>query len=115
MNCTPITARPGWRRWMPCWQPAIRTFCQQQLQAESGLRPNRVEEVYLFGTDQRDIWVDVTATFKRKMVAITCRASQLVGLRDLALKMSYCKQGYAQEHGVTCVEVFKALHPFCDT
>lgn len=90
-------------------------FYPQQLQAESGLRPHRVEELYLFGTDQRDTWVDITPTFERKMAAIACHASQVAGLRDLALKMSYCNQGYAQGHGMTYAEVFKVLHPFCDT
>jgi len=90
-------------------------FYPQQLQAEFGLQPHRVEEVYLFGTDQRDTWVDITATFERKMAAIACHVSQVVGLRDLALKMSYCNQGYAQGHGYTYAEVFKVLHPFCDT
>ncbi len=90
-------------------------FYPQQLQAAPGLQPHRVAEVYLFGTDQRDTWVDITATFERKMAAIACHASQVVGLRDLALKMSYCNQGYAQGHGYTYAEVFKVLHPFCDT
>jgi LmbE family N-acetylglucosaminyl deacetylase len=90
-------------------------FYPEQLQEEPGLQPQRVEEVYLFGTDQRDMWVDITATFERKMAAIACHASQIAGLRDLALKMSYCNQGYAQGHGVTYAEVFKVLHPFCDT
>lgn len=90
-------------------------FYPQQLRAAPGLQAHRVEEVYLFGTDQRDTWVDITATFERKMAAIACHASQVVGLHDLALKMSYCNQGYAQGHGYTYAEVFKVLHPFCDT
>ena len=90
-------------------------FYPLQLQGEPGLQPHSVEEVYLFGTDQRDTWVDITATFERKMAAIACHASQVAGLHDLALKMSYCNQGYAQGHGVTYAEVFKVLHPFCDT
>lgn len=90
-------------------------FYPEQLQEGAGLRPHRIEEVYLFGTDQRDIWVDITATFARKMAAIERHASQVIGLRDLALKMSYCNQGYAQGHDATYAEVFKVLHPFCDT
>ena len=90
-------------------------FYPLQLQGAHGLQPHRVEEVYLFGTDQRDTWVDITATFERKMAAIERHTSQVASLRDLALKMSYCNQGYAQGHGVTYAEVFKVLHPFCDT
>ncbi len=90
-------------------------FYAEQLQGDPGLQPHRVEEMYLFGTDQHDTWVDITATFERKMAAIACHASQVAGLHDLALKMSYCNQNYAQGHGVTYAEVFKVLHPFCDT
>ena len=84
-------------------------------QLVSGLQPHRVEEVYLFGADQADQWVDITATFERKMAAIACHASQVAGLRDLALKMSYCNRGYGEGHGYIYAEAFKVLHPFCDT
>jgi LmbE family N-acetylglucosaminyl deacetylase len=80
-----------------------------------GLKPFRVEEAYLYGSDQADVVVDVTTTFERKMAAIKCHRSQVEGLRDLALQMSHCNRGYGQKHNYTYAEVFKVLHPFCDT
>ncbi len=39
-------------------------------QLTKGLQPHRIEEVYLFGTDQPDVWVDITATLEVKLTAI---------------------------------------------
>ena len=88
-------------------------FYPEQLADSIG--PHRVEKVYLFGTDHADEWADITTTFEQKMAAIECHRSQVTGLRDLALKMSYCNQGYGDGHGYTYAEAFKVLHPFCDT
>jgi LmbE family N-acetylglucosaminyl deacetylase len=88
-------------------------FYPEQLQ--EGLSPHRIEEVYLSGTDAPDEWVDITATFERKMRAIECHASQITSLRDMALQMSQCNRGYGAERGYTYAEAFKVLHPFCDT
>jgi LmbE family N-acetylglucosaminyl deacetylase len=84
-------------------------------QLVNDLQPHRVEEVYLFGADQADQWVDITATFEQKMNAIECHRSQVTGLRDLALKMSHCNRGYGEGRGYTYAEAFKVLRPFCDT
>ncbi len=82
---------------------------------EECLKPYRMEEAYLYGSNQVDVVVDISDTFERKMAAIECHRSQVEGLRDLALQMSYCNQGYGQKNNYTYAEVFKVLHPFCDT
>ncbi len=84
-------------------------------QIETGLAPHRIEQVYLFGTNAPDEWVDITATFERKMSAIECHASQVASLRDLALKMSHCNRDRGVERGCAYAEAFKVLRPFCDT
>jgi len=76
---------------------------------------HRVEEVYLFGSDEPDEWVDITQIFDRKMAAIERHRSQVAGLRDVALRMSHCNQGYGEGHDYIYAEAFKVLHPFCDT
>lgn len=90
-------------------------FYPEQLRPPHNTRPHRVEEVYLYGVDQPDVWVDITATFERKMAAIECHRSQVVSLRDMALKMSHCNRERAAGHSCTYAEAFKVLHPFCDT
>ena len=70
---------------------------------------------HLYGSNQPDVVVDITNTFERKMAAIECHRSQIEGLRDLALQMSHCNQGYGETSNYTYAEVFKLLHPFCDS
>jgi LmbE family N-acetylglucosaminyl deacetylase len=84
-------------------------------QVAGGLSPHQVTEVYLYGAAQPDTWMDITATFERKMAAIEAHRSQVGHLRSLAEQMSYCNREYGERGGVTYAEAFKVLHPFCDT
>jgi len=93
----------------------IPHFYAEQFQQTPGLQPHRVGEVYLFGTDEPDKWVDITSTFDRKMESIACHRSQVASLRDLAIQMSHCNQERGVNHGYAYAEAFKVLHPFCDT
>lgn len=90
-------------------------FYPEQLRPPLNTQPHRVEEVYLYGADQPDVWVDISATFEQKMAAIEGHRSQVASLRDMALKMSHCNRERAAGHGYTYAEAFKVLHPFCDT
>ncbi|MEW6033621.1 MAG: PIG-L deacetylase family protein [Chloroflexota bacterium] len=42
-----------------------------------GLRPHAVKEVYLWGSDEPDTFVDVTGTFELKLAALKCHRSQM--------------------------------------
>jgi LmbE family N-acetylglucosaminyl deacetylase len=88
-------------------------FYPKQLDEE--LKPHRVEEAFLYGTDQPDKWVNITNTFEVKMEAIKCHLSQVDHLPELARKMSHCNKDYGAEKGYTYAEAYKVLHPFCDT
>lgn len=88
-------------------------FYPKQLTEE--LKPHKVEEAFLYGTDQPDKWVNITDTFEVKMDAIKCHLSQVGYLPELALKMSHCNKDHGAEKGYTYAEAYKVLHPFCDT
>ena len=45
-------------------------------QLAQGLRPCRVKEVYLFGTESPDFWVDISDTIELKLQAVRCHGSQ---------------------------------------
>jgi len=93
-------------------------------QITEGAAPHQVSEVYLYGAEEPDTWVDITATFERKVAAIACHRSQVERMpnpsgrasgRSLAEDMRRCNADYGRARGYAYAEAFKALHPFCDT
>lgn len=83
-------------------------------QLADGVTAHRVEEVYLFGAEEPDTWVDITETFERKMAAVECHASQVENIRQLAQQMSHCAREHGRQGGPAYAEAFKVLHPFCE-
>lgn len=43
----------------------------------AGLKPHKVQEVYCWGSDEPNFYVDISATFERKLQAIQCHRSQI--------------------------------------
>lgn len=82
--------------------------------AASGLRPHRVQDVYLFGTDHPDVWIDVTATFERKLGAVAAHRSQVASLPGLTESLRRCNQDHGRVCGCAFAEPFKVLRPFCE-
>jgi LmbE family N-acetylglucosaminyl deacetylase len=50
-----------------------------------GLKPHHVREIYLWGSEDPNIYIDITETFDTKIAALTCHTSQ-VGSRIEGLK-----------------------------
>ncbi|MDP3046228.1 MAG: PIG-L deacetylase family protein [Chloroflexota bacterium] len=80
-----------------------------------GLAAYRVPEAYLYGAEEPDTWVDITATLERKLVAIACHSSQVERASNLVENVRRCNADYGQRCGYTFAETFKVLHPFCHT
>ena len=76
---------------------------------------HQVQEVYLYGAQEPDTWVDITATLERKLATIACHRSQVERIPNLTEDMRRCNADYGRESGYTYAEAFKVLHPFCDT
>jgi LmbE family N-acetylglucosaminyl deacetylase len=57
--------------------PAARNPMAFPSLARGGLAAHRVRRLYLFWPNAPDTWVDVTATFDRRIAALRCHASQL--------------------------------------
>ena len=77
------------------------------LMTTGGLAPHRVRRVYLFWSNAPDVWVDVSATFERKVGALRAHASQIkdpAGL-DARLRTSAADTGAAI--GVAAAEGFR--------
>ena len=77
---------------------------------QEGLEPHRVREVYLWGAEEPDTFLDITDTFTMKMNALYCHASQMK--RPLAEREADWRAYYAeigQRVGVELAEPFKRL------
>jgi LmbE family N-acetylglucosaminyl deacetylase len=57
--------------------PAARNGMAFPHLARAGLAPHTVHWLYLFWTDDADVWVDTTATFERKVDALRAHVSQI--------------------------------------
>ena len=84
-------------------------------QLVEGLQTHRVEEVYLFGTDSPDVWVDITETFHRKMQAISQHSSQVADIAaEVEKEVSDRNRLLGESKGYTYAEAFKMLLPHCE-
>jgi LmbE family N-acetylglucosaminyl deacetylase len=76
-----------------------------------GLEPHKVREVYLWGSDNPDTYIDVTATFERKLQALYCHRSQ-VGSPEDTERARWWRQRYEEagkKIGVPLAESFKRV------
>lgn len=79
--------------------------------AAAGLRPHRVREVFLIMGDHRDHFVDIGATFRRKLEAVRAHVSQWGNYPDLEGFMRGREQRTGEPHGIALAEGFKRLLP----
>lgn len=78
-----------------------------------GLEPHKVREVYLWGTDNPDTFLDVTDTFDIKLEALRCHRSQVGDgweLREMRARTRYEEVG--KKIGVPYGEQFKRIEVF---
>jgi LmbE family N-acetylglucosaminyl deacetylase len=57
--------------------PAARNPMAFPWLVRGGLAPQRVRRIYLFWSNTPDVWVDVSATFERRVSALRAHASQI--------------------------------------
>lgn len=57
--------------------PSARDRLSYPEHMAEGLDPHKVGEAYLYGSDNPDVWEDITETFDIKMAALKCHASQM--------------------------------------
>ena len=76
-----------------------------------GLEPHKVQEVYLWGADEPDTFLDVTGAFDKKMEALFCHKSQVGdgsdGTRRTRWMERYREAG--KRAGVELAESFKRI------
>jgi len=75
-----------------------------------GLSPHRVKEVYLWGSEEPDTFIDVTETFPLKLAALMCHDSQ-VGHRASLVKQWVEERGaqMGRSQGIPLAEAFRRV------
>ena len=77
---------------------------------EEGLEPHKVREVYLWGSEQPDTFLDITDTFETKMKALYCHVSQIREPSEERKERSRARFGeVGKKIGVQLAEQFKRI------
>ena len=80
---------------------------------EEGLEPHKVREVYIWGSENPDTFLDITDTFVQKMDALDCHVSQMSRPRELREERSRERSGeIGKKIGVPLAEAFKRIEIF---
>jgi LmbE family N-acetylglucosaminyl deacetylase len=82
-----------------------------ELWASEGLEPFAVPEIWLFGAEVADHWVDTSTTFERKVAAIRCHVTQVRDPDGLATRMREGAARTGEPRGLAFAEAFKRLGP----
>ncbi|MDV2988700.1 MAG: PIG-L deacetylase family protein [Dehalogenimonas sp.] len=82
-------------------------------QLRNNLEVHQIKEIFLFGTDQPDTWVDISSTFNRKIEAIRQHASQMTDPDEVIRHVEEWNSHVGYTQGYSYAEPFKILHPEC--
>ncbi len=74
-----------------------------------GLEPHHVRQIYLSGSQHPDTWVDISATFDRKLAALREHASQIHDIDALARRLRERHRSLAEGQEMEMAEVFKRI------
>lgn len=75
---------------------------------------HRVDELYLFGTDRPDTWIDISDFVEKKREAIRCHESQVGRGEEVEERLLAWSRTLGQERGLAFAEAFKVLRPHCE-
>jgi LmbE family N-acetylglucosaminyl deacetylase len=89
--------------------PAARNPMAFPWLARSGLAAHRVRRLYLFWSNQPDVWVDVTATLDRKLEALRAHASQIDDFAALTDRVRERAAEAGTPIGAAAAEAFRLI------
>ena len=90
--------------------PYARDHLAYPLMLDDGLEPHKVKEVYLWGSDEPDVFIDVDGTFDKKVDALYCHVSQMSTSREDGLKRLRDRfSEYGWKVNASVAEPFKLL------
>lgn len=74
-----------------------------------GLEPHKVAELWLYGSEHPDRWVDISGTFHKKIEALKAHASQVGTGETLEQRMRDRAEELGREQGIGMAEAFKVV------
>src|SRR5205823_6118342 len=89
--------------------PTARDPLQFNEQIREGLEPHKVKEIYLWGSEQANVLVDISDTIEDKIEALKCHKSQVGEATELADRIRQRAAAVAEPHGLKYAEVFRRI------
>jgi LmbE family N-acetylglucosaminyl deacetylase len=77
--------------------PYARDHLAYPSMLEQGMEPHKVAEIYLWGTDEPDVFIDIDDAFDNKIEALYCHKSQMSSSKaegHKRLRMRFSEYGY---------------------
>lgn len=89
--------------------PTARDRLQFPEHLRDGLAPHRVREIYMFGTEQANHWVDISATIELKVAALRQHESQVGAWDGIAERIQERARLAGESQGLACAEAFRRI------
>ena len=89
--------------------PTARDRLQFPDHLREGLAPHRVREIYMFGTEQANHWVDIGATLDLKIAALRQHESQVGAWDGIAERIRERARLAGESQGLTYAEAFRRI------
>jgi len=74
-----------------------------------GLEPHKVAELWLFGAQYPDLYVDISETLHLKIAALAAHQSQINDIEELAQRVRERAAEIGAERGLPYAEAFKVI------
>jgi LmbE family N-acetylglucosaminyl deacetylase len=75
-----------------------------------GFSPYKVPEVYLFGAQEANVWIDITETIDKKIDAIKCHESQFQDWDGIEQYVRASAESSGKDKGIPYAEAFRYFH-----
>jgi LmbE family N-acetylglucosaminyl deacetylase len=76
---------------------------------QEGLEPHKVAELWLYGSETPDTFIDISETFATKIHALKAHESQVGTAETLEQRMRERAETLGKEHGLPMAEAFKVV------
>jgi LmbE family N-acetylglucosaminyl deacetylase len=89
--------------------PTARDPLQFPEQTREGLEPHKVKEIYLWGSDQANVLVDISDVIEDKIEALTKHVTQVGPPEQLAERIKTRQAQVGEPHGLRYAEAFRRV------